>query len=302
MKRTEIPDLTLSGARVLVTGAAGGIGRQTCAALERAGAQVIAADQNLERVTHADERICLDVTDHEAVAEVVGGLEPLDGLVLAHGVTSLGPALRTPMSAVQRVLSVNLTGAIAVTQAALPGLIDRRGRIAVLSSVSGFAPLVNRTAYSAAKHGLHGYFDSLRAELVDEGVSVTIVAPAFVGTGIEQRAAFRDDGAGGAWSTTGEVLTPARVAEQLVIGMRRRRSLVLPSRTARQAWAVSRVAPWLYALIMRRRILHGLASAAGDGGVAVPSDDASGQVGIVEIPGGDPAGHLAAHDPVDQGR
>ena len=73
------------------------------------------------------------------------------------------------MSAVDRVLSVNLRGAIAVTQAALPGLIDRRGRIAVLSSVSGFAPLVNRTAYSASKHGMHGYFESLRAEVSTPG-------------------------------------------------------------------------------------------------------------------------------------
>ncbi len=247
----------LRGARVLVTGAAGGIGAQTCAVLRSAGAHVIAADLDVAQTGDLDaaERVALDVTDDASVESVVGGLGALDGLVLSHGVTSLGPAVDTPMSAVNRVLDVNLRGSIAVTQAALPGLIARRGRIAVLSSVSGFAPLVHRTAYSASKHAIHGYFDSLRAELVDEGVSVTIVAPSFVATGIETRAAHRAGGSAGDWSTTGEVLAPLDVAEALVAGMARRRALVLPSRTARAAYALSRVAPAAYARTMRRRVL-----------------------------------------------
>ncbi|MGB7979323.1 MAG: SDR family NAD(P)-dependent oxidoreductase [Candidatus Nanopelagicales bacterium] len=245
----------LRGARVLVTGAAGGIGARTCAVLAGAGAVVLAADLEPDRIAPGSEqRLALDVTDDTSVASVLARLGPLDALVLSHGVTSLGPAVGTPMSAVDRVLEVNLRGTIAVTQAALPGLVERRGRIAVLSSVSGFAPLVNRTAYSASKHGLHGYFDSLRAELVDCGVSVTIVAPSFVATGIERRAAYRAVGPAGDWSTTGEVLTPEDVAEAIVEGMARRRALVLPSRTARAAYLLSRVAPGTYAWTMRRRV------------------------------------------------
>lgn len=244
------------GARVLVTGAAGGIGAETCEVLRRRGASVVAADLDEAAIrVDCDERLKLDVTDHARVDAVVGSLAPLDGLVLSHGITSLGPALDTPMSAVSRVLAVNLAGAIAVTQAALPGLIQRRGRIAVLSSVSGFAPLVHRTAYSASKHGVHGYFDSLRSEVADAGVSVTIVAPSFVATGIEKRAAYRSGGGSGDWSTTGEVLTPDEVAEAIVDGLVRRRALVLPSRTARAAYALSRVAPAMYARTMRRRVL-----------------------------------------------
>jgi NAD(P)-dependent dehydrogenase (short-subunit alcohol dehydrogenase family) len=250
---TKTGATALTGARVLVTG---GIGGQTCAVLRERGAHVIAVDLNADDIeADCDERHSLDVTDHDAVQAVVGGLGPLDGLVLSHGITSLGPAVDTPMAVVSRVIAVNLTGAIAVAHAALPGLIAARGRIAVLSSVSGFGPLVNRTAYSASKHGIHGYFDSLRSELIDEGVSVTIVAPSFVATGIETRAAHRSDGGAGAWSTTGAVLSPREVAEDIVDGMARRRRLVLPSRTARKAYGVSRVAPGVYARIMRRRVL-----------------------------------------------
>jgi NAD(P)-dependent dehydrogenase (short-subunit alcohol dehydrogenase family) len=249
-------DTSLRGARILVTGAAGGIGVQTCAALRRAGAHVIAADlAGAQGVPGADDVLALDVTDDEGVLQAVSSVAPLDGIVLSHGVTSLGPAVDTPMSAVDRVLAVNLRGAIAVTQAALPGLIARRGRIAVLSSVSGFAPLVHRTAYAASKHGVHGYFESLRLELAEAGVSVTIVAPSFVATGIESRAAYRAQGPDGDWSTTGELLSPQEVAHALVAGMAARRALVLPSRTARAAWVVNRVSPGLYGRAMRRRIL-----------------------------------------------
>jgi NAD(P)-dependent dehydrogenase (short-subunit alcohol dehydrogenase family) len=242
-------------ARVLVTGAAGGIGRATCRVLQARGAHVIGADLDVAGI-EASETLALDVTDEVSVAEVVGVLAPLDGLVLSHGVTALGPALQTPMEAVDRVLAVNLRGAIAVAQAALPGLAQRRGRIAVLSSVAGFAPLVHRTAYAASKHGIHGYFDSLRAEVAEAGVSVTIIAPSFVATGIEERAAFRARGRGGDWSTTGAVLSPSDVAEAIVDGMLRRRALVLPSSTARASYAVSRVAPGVYSWLMRRRVLR----------------------------------------------
>lgn len=251
------PPEDLRDAQVLVTGAAGGIGRHTCAALVAAGARVVAADLDpvLLGDVEAETTVALDVTDDAGVAAVLSSVGPLDGLVLSHGVTSLGPALHTPMSAVDRVLSVNLRGAILVTQAALAGLVQRRGRVAVLSSVSGFAPLVHRTAYAASKHGVHGYFESLRAEHAGDGLSVTIVAPSFVATGIEQRATFRADGSGGDWSTTGEVLGPSEVAAAIVDGMVRRRSLVLPSRTARLAYGLSRVAPGAYARTMRRRVL-----------------------------------------------
>jgi len=244
-----------TGARVLVTGAAGGIGQAVCGELSRLGCSVVAADLDVDGVAGRGwQSLVLDVTDDDAVRREVEALGELDGLVLSHGITALGPALDQPMSAVDRVLDVNLRGAIVVTRHALPGLLQRRGRIAVLSSVSGFAPLVNRTAYSASKHGLHGYFESLRAELVDSGVSVTMVAPAFVGTGLEQRAAFRSDGRAGSWSTTGKVGDAQTVAAAIVDGMAARRRLVLPSRLAVASYAVSRVAPPAYERLMRRRV------------------------------------------------
>ncbi|MEZ5114963.1 MAG: SDR family NAD(P)-dependent oxidoreductase [Candidatus Nanopelagicales bacterium] len=255
MTRTAAATWPHPGDRVLVTGAAGGFGARICALLADAGADVVASDLTADSLAGVPGTpLPLDVTDAAGVESAVAGLGPLDGLVLSHGITALGPATEVPRKAVERVLEINLTGAVRVTLAALPGLVARRGRIGVLSSVAGYAPLVDRTAYAASKHALHGYFDSLRAELVDDGVSVTLVAPSFAATGIESRAAFRAAGEGGDWSTTGDVLTPDEVARAVVDGMARRRRLVLVSRTARLAWWVSRVAPARYEAMMRRRI------------------------------------------------
>ena len=187
----------------------------------------------------------------------MSGLADIDVLIHCAGITSLGPFVETPLAAFDRVVDVNLRSAVTATSAALPGLISTRGRIGVLSSVSGFSPLLYRTAYSASKHALHGFFESLRAELVGDGVSVTMICPSFVETGIEERAAHRGSGTAGTWTTTGKVMSPDDLAEVIQRALDRRARLVLPSSTARLAYGLSRLAPALYERIMRRRIARG---------------------------------------------
>lgn len=242
---------------VVVTGAAGGIGRAICLEYASAGDRVIGLDvepAGLNELGNAAQGVVLDVTDAAAVDRVIGDLGPIDVLIHCAGITSLGPFRGTPLEAVDRVLDVNLRGAIAVTGAALPGLLQTRGRIGVLSSVAGFSPLLYRTAYSASKHGLHGFFESLRVELVSNGVSVTMICPSFVDTGIESRAVHHAPGEKGTWTTTGKVTSVEGLAGVVRKGISKRKRLVLPSATARSAYLVSRVSPQLFDRIMSRRI------------------------------------------------
>lgn len=242
-----------AGLRVAVTGAGGGLGSAICSELRSRNAVVIEIDITAEHL--GEPGYAVDVTDPEAVEALFEEIGPLDGLVLAHGITTLGSATEVPAAAVIQVIAVNLTGAITCATAALQGLIERSGRIVVLTSVAGFAPLVNRTAYAASKHGLHGFFDSLRAETRGTGLSITLAAPSFVRTGIEERAAYRSSGDDGSWSTTGKVLSPDQVAVIITDGMLARKRLLLPTPTAKQAWLVSRLAPRIYERLMVRRIL-----------------------------------------------
>lgn len=247
-----------AGSRVAVTGAAGGIGSALCEAFLSAGAaEVVALDRDPDRLAalEGDPRLTcrvLDVTDPGEVGAAFGEIGPLDVLVNNAGVTSLGRLEATPTDAISRVLEVNLWGSILCTRAGLEGLRQRRGRIGVMSSVAGFAPLRHRTAYAAAKHGLHGFFESLRME--EPEVSITLICPTFVASGIDRRAAFRAPGEDGAWSTTGRILQPGEVAALILVGLARRRALVLPTSTARAAYLVWRVSPGLYRSLARRRL------------------------------------------------
>lgn len=243
---------------VLVTGAAGGIGTELCRRFVSEQARVIAVDRDEHGLARLQtdvpvEMVTLDITDGEATARALSGFE-VDVVMNNAGVTALGPAREISLEAVERVIAVNLLGSVHVTRVVVGSLVERRGRIGVLSSVAGFAPLVHRTAYAASKHALHGYFESLRAELAGSGVSVTMVCPAFADTGIEARAVARSEGEAGGWSTTGRHLSAAQVAERTVEGLRHRRRLVLPGATSRAAYWTWRAAPRVYERLMRSRI------------------------------------------------
>lgn len=254
---------TLEGLSVVVTGAAGGIGSALCRGLVAERARVLAVDRDESGLARLGEEVdvqplAVDLTDAAATMEALGGLDGVDALINNAGGTALGPAMDMPLDVVERVVAVNLFGSVNATRAVLGSLVERRGRIAVLSSVAGFAPLLHRTAYSASKHALHGFFESLRAELARSGVSVTMVCPAFADTGIEDRAVARSGRAAGEWSTTGRHLSPDDVARATVAGLRSRRRLVLPGITAKTAYWAWKLVPVAYERLMRSRISNGL--------------------------------------------
>jgi short-subunit dehydrogenase len=258
-----------AGPVVLITGAAGGIGRALAHRYARDGARLVLVDRDahgLSELTGALPaeletlpRVC-DITDRAACAacvdEVVATLGPVDVLVNNAGITHLGTLAETDAEVIQHVMAVNFFGALYMAKAVLPGMVQAGGgRIAVLSSVAGFAPLSGRSGYAASKHALHGLFDSLRGELAGSGISVTLVCPTFTRTGIGAGALGVHGGPASVERTeTGEILEPEAVAEAVHAGVARGRRLVLVGRTARLARLVSRFAPGFYERLMVRRL------------------------------------------------
>jgi len=254
---------------VLVTGAGGGLGLALARRFAESGARIAALDVDagglaaLRADLDARGRSCLtlpcDVTDAaacvRAVAATVGQFGTLDVLVNNAGMSHRSAFAQTDPAVIRRVMEVNFFGAVNCTRAALPQLLAARGLIVAVSSVAGYTPLIARTGYAASKHAMHGFFESLRTELAPQGVTVTLVCPSFVATGID-RHALGGDGlpVRHAQVTVGPRLTAASAAERIVEGVARRRPLVLVGRTARQAWWLSRFAPRLYERIMSRRL------------------------------------------------
>ena len=179
----------LQGKRVLITGAAGGIGQATVNRLQAHGAVVAGVD-----LRAADGVIGADVRDADsvrtAVSEAVARLGGLDILVNCAGIGTVQDAGEMPDEETRRTIDINLMGPWITTAAALPHLLAAQGHVVVVTSVLAVATTPFSAAYSASKHALDAYANALRMEY-DGRVSVTTVRPGYIKTAIHDRPATR---------------------------------------------------------------------------------------------------------------
>jgi len=199
--------MLLRDRRVWITGASSGIGKALAVAASRKGARLVLSarresvlEEVRERCARPGEHLVqpLDLADPESIHEAAGAVQDaigaVDVLVNNAGISQRGSAADTEMDVVRRIMEVNFFGTVGLTRAVLPPMIERgRGRVVVVSSLVGKFGTAKRSSYSASKHALHGWFDSLRAEVHDDGIGVTIVCPGFVKTNVVQNA-LRADG------------------------------------------------------------------------------------------------------------
>lgn len=254
---------------VVITGAAGGLGRALCFRFGTAGARIVALDRDAaslaglladiraEGITAVTE-VC-DVSSEEdcrrAVAGAIKAFGGIDVLINNVGITHRSAFARTRTEVIRRVMAVNFFGALDCTHAALSTLVARRGMIIVISSVAGFAPLIARTGYAASKHALHGFFDSLRTEVELLGVQVMLVCPSFIQTGIDKNALAGDGNlASHPQSIVGTRTTPAAIAGKIFTAATKEQRLLLPDMISRSSWWLSRLAPRLYARQMAKKL------------------------------------------------
>src|SRR5579863_8568116 len=194
--------MNFSNQRVWITGASAGIGEAMALAFHHSGAKLILSsrrEDELKRVQsecggEPDTRILtVDVTQPTQLEErasaalrMFGGI---DILVNNAGVSQRSLVKDTQMEVYRDLMEVNFFGAIALTKAVLPSMMERKsGHIVVISSLVGVLSTPLRSGYAAAKHALHGFFDALRAEVDRYGIQVTIVCPGFIRTDVSLNA------------------------------------------------------------------------------------------------------------------
>jgi short-subunit dehydrogenase len=264
---------TFQNHAVLITGASDGIGRELALQLAAEGARLALVSRSLERLREVAEQCRqLGAEEAHAIAGDVGEREGCQDLV-KHAVCSMGKldmlinnagigmfarfsALHDSASA-ERVIRVNFLGAMHCTYYALPYLRRSRGRVVAVSSVAGKITLPGGACYAASKHAMRAFFSSLRIELADEGVSVTVAYPGFVRTNIYQRFADASGQPGPDRSSmvpSWIMMSVPRCARLILQGARRRRSSVVMPLTARLAIWMETLAPWLMAWLMNRPV------------------------------------------------
>ena len=177
--------------RVLVTGAAGGIGGGVARTLAAAGHGVTGVDRDAAGLAALPETVsthALDLRDGDAVEALLADRE-FDCVVSCVGGYEIASVEDTSVDSFRRQLDTNLTAVHTVVGATLPTIRERGGRIVVVGSMVGSTALPYHGAYSAAKAGLRGYVDALRREVEPRGATVAFVEPGPVPTGFNERAA-----------------------------------------------------------------------------------------------------------------
>src|SRR3982750_3142898 len=173
----------------LVTGASSGIGQATAELLSNAGYTVYGTSRRGGDASKRPfEMLCLDVTSDASVADAVTQLMKREGRIdllvnnAGFGVAPAG-AEESSIEQAQSIFDTNFFGIIRMTRAVVPHMRQQgAGRIINIGSVLGFLPMPYMALYSATKHAVAGYSESLDHELRTQGIRVSVVEPAYINT------------------------------------------------------------------------------------------------------------------------
>lgn len=197
---------------VWITGASSGIGEALAIEFAKQGAQLILSSNQLIDLEKVSEKCValgaecfiqyLDVTEIDKMKSITENLIDkfgyIDVLVNNAGISQRALVIETPIEVDRKIMEIDYFGTIALTKTVLPYMIKNGGGyIAVTSSISGKFGFPLRSAYAAAKHALHGFFETLRAETYEQNIKVLIAFPGRIKTDISMHALTKDGTAHG---------------------------------------------------------------------------------------------------------
>jgi uncharacterized protein len=178
--------VAISGARVLVTGATGGLGQAIASELARRGAKLVLTGRNSETLVPlaaslGAEAMVVDLAERAQVQRLLEECGDVDVLVANAALPGSGRLDTYTPEQVDRALDVNLRAPIMMAHALAPAMVERgRGQLVFMGSLSGKSANGGGSMYSATKFGVRGFALSLRHDLADHNVGVTTVNPGFI--------------------------------------------------------------------------------------------------------------------------
>ncbi|HKP73034.1 MAG TPA: SDR family oxidoreductase [Pyrinomonadaceae bacterium] len=255
---------------VWITGASSGIGESLAYAFSAEGARLVLSARRadeLERVRAncaggegAHMILPLDLTRFDELPEKAGQVLAhfgrVDILVNNGGVSQRSLAKDTSFEVDRALININYLGTVCLTKAVLPSMLERRvGHIVVVSSLVGHVGTPLRSAYAASKHALHGFFDSLRAEVWRENVNVTIVCPGYIRTDVSINAFAGDGSKFNRMDKNQERgMRPEECAARILDAVARGREEVLIGGKEKWAVLIKRLWPSRFSKLVRERI------------------------------------------------
>ena len=226
---------------IWITGASSGIGKSLALELSKEDANLILSSRNeieLNKVKNACKNpekvqiLPLDLEDYAdfslKVSHAISFFNTIDILFNNAGISQRSLAKETDISVDKRIMDINFLGTVALTKALLPHFIQKNdGHFVVITSIVGKVGTPLRSSYSASKHALHGFFDSLRAEVHQNNIKVTLALPGFVQTNVSLNALTGDGSAHNKMDkATHNGLTSAVFAKKLLKAVKRQQQEV----------------------------------------------------------------------------
>lgn len=253
---------------VWITGASSGIGEALAYEFARQGAQLVLSARRADvletvrsRCSNPDLHLVLplDMTQSAAlpahVETVLKKFGRIDVLINNAGVSQRSLVKDTALDVDRQIMELDFFGPVALTKAVLPQMLKQgSGQLVAVSSIVGLVATPYRSAYAAAKHAIVGFYDSLRAEVHDSGIGVSVLFPGFVRTNVSLSALTADGSQHGVVDPAQETAMPAdvfagRAVAALAAGEGR---IIIAGGRERFGVLLGRVSPGLLARMIRR--------------------------------------------------
>jgi short-subunit dehydrogenase len=254
---------------VWITGASSGIGEALAKCFAVSGAMLVVSARRiteLERVKEAvqlpDDRVLilpLDLSETSAIdtltQQVLKKFGRIDILVNNGGISQRALTKDSPLEIDRKIMEVNFFGTVAITKSVLPHFLKQQsGQIIVISSISGKFGFYFRSAYSASKHALHGFFESLRMEVYKDNIKVLLVCPGKIRTNISVNALTASGEKHNKMDpSTAEGLSAEHCAAKILQGVEKgTEELLIGGKELRAVW-IKRFFPGLFSKLIRKQ-------------------------------------------------
>ncbi len=228
---------------VVITGATSGIGEACAFRFGQEGAKIVITGRSQERLNASVEKLKaknIDVlgvladagskTDNERmVQEALQAFGRIDVLIANAGISMRALFEEMDLEVFEKVMDTNFWGTIYATKYCLPEILKNKGSIIGISSINGYRGTPARTAYTASKYAMNGFFESLRTEVMKKGVHVLVACPGFTASNIRNNALTADGSVQGeSPRDEGSMMTSEEVADAIFRAtVRKKRDLVL---------------------------------------------------------------------------
>jgi short-subunit dehydrogenase len=254
---------------VWITGASSGIGEALAYIFAKEGAHLVLSARRtteLVRVKNtmnlSDSQVLilpLDLADtskvNELTQQVITKFGRIDILINNGGMSQRSLTKDTPIEIDRQLMEVNFFGTIALTKSVLPFMLKQKsGHIISMSSIAGKFGFFFRSAYSASKHALHGFFEAMRMEIQNDNIKVLIVCPGKINTNISINAITSDGGKHNKMDESQKNGVSAEVcAQQILKGIKNNKEeIFIGGKELRAIW-VKRIFPTLFAKMIKKQ-------------------------------------------------